>query len=248
MFRCLQAGDLDAVVCPELVADGGLSHYLLSVHEACSRPTAAVRFESEPAGAEVKTPSGQSCRTPCELTIQVAPELSVTFALAGYQSKDRIGALGGGVRFLLAETDTEPGSCGASHDPGCAREEEDQEAARGGVGRTAGNVRSVSGSRNHLVGNREYARRNGEAKHSARSSHNTPCDFDDLCVARVRFGRRPHELRNEPGDCPFARLALICGTTWCGNAHALIVCLLGTDRAAERDTLAKLDSLARRHP
>jgi hypothetical protein len=46
-----------------------------------SPPTAAVRFESEPAGAEVKTPSGQSCRTPCEL--QVAPELSVTFALAG---------------------------------------------------------------------------------------------------------------------------------------------------------------------
>ena len=87
MFRCLHAGDLDAVVCPELVADGGLSHYLLSVHEACSRPTAAVRFESEPAGAEVKTPSGQSCRTPCELTIQVAPELSVTFALAGYESE-----------------------------------------------------------------------------------------------------------------------------------------------------------------
>jgi len=52
-----------------------------------SPPTAAVRFESEPAGAEVKTPSGQSCRTPCELTIQVAPELSVTFALAGYQSE-----------------------------------------------------------------------------------------------------------------------------------------------------------------
>ena len=37
MFRCLHAGDLDAVVCPELVADGGLSHYRLSVHEACSR-------------------------------------------------------------------------------------------------------------------------------------------------------------------------------------------------------------------
>src|ERR1700730_1988608 len=37
MFRCVQASDLDAVVCPELVADGGLSHCLLSVHEACSR-------------------------------------------------------------------------------------------------------------------------------------------------------------------------------------------------------------------
>ncbi len=50
-----------------------------------SPPTAAVRFESEPAGAEVKTSSAQSCRTPCELTIQVVPELSATFALAGYQ-------------------------------------------------------------------------------------------------------------------------------------------------------------------
>jgi hypothetical protein len=50
-----------------------------------SPPTAAVRFESEPAGAEVKTSSGQSCRTPCDLTVQVVPELSATFALAGYQ-------------------------------------------------------------------------------------------------------------------------------------------------------------------
>src|SRR6202023_4033890 len=55
----------------------------------------------------------------------------------GVSVRDRIGALGGGVRFLLAETDTEPGSCGASHDPGCAREEEDQVAARGVVDRTA---------------------------------------------------------------------------------------------------------------
>jgi hypothetical protein len=51
-----------------------------------SPPTAALRFESVPTGAEVKA-SGQTCRTPCELTIQVAPELSVTFALAGYQSE-----------------------------------------------------------------------------------------------------------------------------------------------------------------
>ena len=64
----------------------------------------------------------------------------------GVSVRDRIGALGGGVRFLLAETNTEPGSCGASHDPCCAREEEDQEAARGGVGRTAVNVCSISGS------------------------------------------------------------------------------------------------------
>jgi hypothetical protein len=48
-----------------------------------SPPTAAIQFESEPAGAEVKA-SGQTCRTPCELTLEVA-ELSATFALKGYR-------------------------------------------------------------------------------------------------------------------------------------------------------------------
>ena len=41
--------------------------------------------KSEPPGAEVKTSAGQSCRTPCELSVQVAPEISATFALDGYQ-------------------------------------------------------------------------------------------------------------------------------------------------------------------
>ena len=49
-----------------------------------SPPTAALRFESEPPGAEVKA-SGQTCRTPCELTVQVNPEIPATFALKGYQ-------------------------------------------------------------------------------------------------------------------------------------------------------------------
>jgi hypothetical protein len=52
-----------------------------------SSPTDEVRFESEPPGAEVRTGSGQACRTPCELTVAVAPELSATFALNGYQSQ-----------------------------------------------------------------------------------------------------------------------------------------------------------------
>jgi hypothetical protein len=50
-----------------------------------SPPSEALRFESEPPGAEVKTSSGQTCRTPCELSVQVAPEVSATFALNGYQ-------------------------------------------------------------------------------------------------------------------------------------------------------------------
>jgi hypothetical protein len=48
-----------------------------------SPATAALRFESVPPGAEVKV-SGKTCRTPCELKLEVA-ELSATFALKGYQ-------------------------------------------------------------------------------------------------------------------------------------------------------------------
>jgi hypothetical protein len=43
----------------------------------------ALRFESVPPGAEVKV-SGQTCRTPCELNLQVA-EVSATFTRRGYQ-------------------------------------------------------------------------------------------------------------------------------------------------------------------
>jgi hypothetical protein len=50
-----------------------------------SPPTEAVRFESQPAGAEVKTSLGQSCHTPCELTLQASAELSSTFTLKDYQ-------------------------------------------------------------------------------------------------------------------------------------------------------------------
>jgi len=52
-----------------------------------SPPTEVVRFDSKPPGAEVKTSSGQSCRTPCELSLQVAPEVSAEFVLKGYQSQ-----------------------------------------------------------------------------------------------------------------------------------------------------------------
>ena len=50
-----------------------------------SPATTELRFESVPSGAEVKV-SGQTCRTPCELKLEVA-ELSATFALKGYRSE-----------------------------------------------------------------------------------------------------------------------------------------------------------------
>jgi hypothetical protein len=48
-------------------------------------PTATtMQFESEPAGAEAKTSTGQTCRTPCSLAVS-ASEFTVSFALPGYQ-------------------------------------------------------------------------------------------------------------------------------------------------------------------
>jgi hypothetical protein len=43
-----------------------------------------LEFESEPPGADVKTSTGQTCRTPCALSV-AANELTATFTLNGYQ-------------------------------------------------------------------------------------------------------------------------------------------------------------------
>ncbi len=46
-----------------------------------------VRFESEPPGAEAKTSTGQTCRTPCALALPVDAPMTVTFTLNGYQTE-----------------------------------------------------------------------------------------------------------------------------------------------------------------
>lgn len=46
--------------------------------------TGTLQFESEPAGAEVKLSSGQTCRTPCALAVP-ATDQTVSFTLTGYQ-------------------------------------------------------------------------------------------------------------------------------------------------------------------
>jgi len=48
-------------------------------------PTEVLRVESEPPGADARSSQGQSCRTPCELTVQAGSEMSVSFSLNGYQ-------------------------------------------------------------------------------------------------------------------------------------------------------------------
>src|SRR5262245_13033872 len=50
-----------------------------------SPATEVLRVESEPPGADARTSQGQSCRTPCELTVPSGGEMSVSFALNGYQ-------------------------------------------------------------------------------------------------------------------------------------------------------------------
>ena len=63
----------------------------------------AVSFESEPPGAEAKTSSGQTCRTPCSLALPVESPLTVTFTLNGYapesEKLEMIQAIGEPPRF-----------------------------------------------------------------------------------------------------------------------------------------------------
>ena len=46
--------------------------------------TTTLEFESEPSGAEVRTSTGQTCRTPCSLSVAAA-DFSATFSAPGYQ-------------------------------------------------------------------------------------------------------------------------------------------------------------------
>ena len=51
---------------------------------AAAPPVMTLQFESEPVGAEVKTSTGQTCRTPCALAVPAA-DLTATYALRGFQ-------------------------------------------------------------------------------------------------------------------------------------------------------------------
>ena len=46
-----------------------------------------MQFESEPAGAEARTSTGQTCRTPCSLAV-TASDFTVSFTLQGYQPQN----------------------------------------------------------------------------------------------------------------------------------------------------------------
>jgi hypothetical protein len=46
-----------------------------------------LRIESDPPGADARMSTGQSCRTPCTITVPAADSLTVAFALAGYETQ-----------------------------------------------------------------------------------------------------------------------------------------------------------------
>jgi hypothetical protein len=50
-------------------------------------PTEILRIESEPPGADARTSQGQTCRTPCEITVatDAGADLAVTVQMTGYQ-------------------------------------------------------------------------------------------------------------------------------------------------------------------
>jgi hypothetical protein len=62
-----------------------------------------LEFESEPPGADVKISTGQTCRTPCALSV-AANELTATFSLNGYQPQTVP------VRMTSAPEGVDPGS------------------------------------------------------------------------------------------------------------------------------------------
>ena len=76
------------VIAVSSIALGACSNMSLPSFEMptmSSSPAAAtVEFESEPAGADVKTSTGQTCRTPCALSV-ASNEFTATFTANGYQ-------------------------------------------------------------------------------------------------------------------------------------------------------------------
>jgi hypothetical protein len=62
-------------------SDSGSSSNLFAFEPAKD----TINFESQPPGAEAKTSTGQTCRTPCSLAIPADKGFSVTFTLVGYQ-------------------------------------------------------------------------------------------------------------------------------------------------------------------
>jgi hypothetical protein len=73
-----------AVACGFTLAACSMSMPSLDFFKSAPK-TEVLRIESEPPGADARTSDGQTCRTPCELTVPGGAEFGVTLAMAGFQ-------------------------------------------------------------------------------------------------------------------------------------------------------------------
>jgi len=94
----------------------------------------SLAIESEPPGAEAKTSLGQSCSTPCQLSVEPGSEFSVALALSGYQPQTvsvRPEAVGATAPPRLAPNPGSrgPAGSGTGKEAGCEEKED-----RGGSG------------------------------------------------------------------------------------------------------------------
>jgi hypothetical protein len=90
-----------AVACGLALAACSMSMPSLDFFKS-SPTTEVLRIESEPPGADARTSQGQTCRTPCELTVPTDSELAVTVQMTGYQPQTlpvRADGRGGDIRL-----------------------------------------------------------------------------------------------------------------------------------------------------
>ncbi len=69
-------------------------------------PVVTVQLESLPPGAEARTSTGQSCKTPCSVSLSAENTFTVTFSLPKYQSET-----------VQAQVIRDPANPGATVDP-----------------------------------------------------------------------------------------------------------------------------------
>jgi PEGA domain len=84
MSRSAMSRVIAAVACGFALAACSMSMPSLDFFKSAPA-TEVLRIESEPPGADARTSQGQTCRTPCELTVPTDSELAVTVQMTGYQ-------------------------------------------------------------------------------------------------------------------------------------------------------------------
>lgn len=65
----------------------GCSSFSMPEMFSSTPPSVTVQLESLPVGAEARTSNGQTCKTPCSVSVPAADNFTVTFSLPKFQSE-----------------------------------------------------------------------------------------------------------------------------------------------------------------